>query len=95
VEKSLFTDCLTKHLKGTRCEKWFVAVLVVVIILIAGVAGAYCFEDQVLARGEGATVTSSANDFASKMKDVSLSSPKSIVISEIKDAYSPFISKSL
>ena len=56
---------------------------------------AYCFEDQVLARGEGATVTSSANDFASKMKDVSLSIPKSIVISEIKDAYSPFISKSL
>lgn len=56
---------------------------------------AYCFEDQVIIKSEGAAVTSSANDFASKMKDVSLRSPKSIVISEIKDAHSPFISKSL
>jgi hypothetical protein len=76
-------------------KKWFIAVLVVVIILIAGAFGTYYFEDHIITKNERATVTTLVENFASKMKDVSLKNSEDKVISEMKNAYSPFISKTL
>ena len=46
-------------------------------------------------KSERAAVTSFVEDFASKINDVSLSSPENVLISQMEEAYSPFMTKSL
>ena len=65
-------------------KKWFAVVLVVVIILIIGVAGMYYFEDRAIIKNERAALTG----FVENLKDVSLSSLKAVLISQMKEAYS-------
>ncbi len=72
-------------------KKWFTVVLVVAIILIIGVAGMYYFEDHAIIKSERAAVT----NLVENLKDVSLSSPEEVLISQMKEAYLPFITKSL
>ena len=76
-------------------KKWFAVVLVVAIILIVDVGGTYYFEDHAIIKSERAAVTNLVEDFASKIKNVSLSSPEDVLISQMKEAYLPFITKSL
>ncbi len=69
--------------------------LTVAIILAAIIFGWHYSENHVITKKEKASVTSLVENFASKTKDVSLSSPNDVIVSEIKNAYSPFVSKSL
>ena len=72
-------------------KKWFTVVLVVAIILIIGVAGTYYFEDHAIIKSERTAVT----NLVENLKGVSLSSPEDVLISQMKEAYSPFMTKSL
>ena len=76
-------------------KKVLISILLIFAILVGGVFIWYLGENKIMSKSERAEVTALVENFGSKMKDVSLSSPKNIIISEMKSAYSPFISKSL
>jgi hypothetical protein len=72
-----------------------VGVLIVLIVLVTGLFFWNLVNPNILPKAERPEVIALVENFGSKLKEVSLSSPEAVVSQEIEKAYTPFVSPSL